>query len=392
VITRPNPRYQEIDAGGNTVMTTRSGRSARRGFTLIELLVVIAIIAVLIALLLPAVQAAREAGRRVQCVNNLKQLALALANYESANGIYPFAYFGQGYGSLGWGEGYGCFGELLPYYEQGALFNAYNTSVPACTDPNATVCAAGINSLWCPSDPEITGLHFTENPINSAVANHKLPLTYAYTSYAGCYGYWPGFENGDMFTLVGNTPDVVSAIRQQNGAIVTLCYPVVQPGASRAGVTLAQITDGTSNTIAFSEHAHSLLTKNDSSPPFNASSFFWFHRWISGEYGSTAFTTFYPPNAQKKMASVPPMTAGGAMTGGASSFHPGGCNFALCDGSVRFLKDTISSWAIDPTTGLPKGVTVTSPGFVPTSGVTQPGVYQALGSINGGEVISADAF
>ncbi len=112
----------------------------RRGFTLIELLVVIAIIAVLIALLLPAVQAAREAARRAQCMNNLKQLGLALANYESANNCYPSAViYGFGGGMPGFvcsspGFGNNCqntpwFVLMLPYLEQGTLYNSFNASI-----------------------------------------------------------------------------------------------------------------------------------------------------------------------------------------------------------------------------------------------------------------------
>src|SRR5262245_42645068 len=108
----------------------------RHGFTLIELLVVIAIIAVLISLLLPAVQSAREAARRAQCTNNLKQLGLALANYESANGSFPMAFFWN-WGEAGSpiagsiGNGFGPMVAMLPFYEQGAVWNSYNTSVTA---------------------------------------------------------------------------------------------------------------------------------------------------------------------------------------------------------------------------------------------------------------------
>ena len=134
--------------------------SRRGGFTLIELLVVIAIIAVLIALLLPAVQAAREAARRIQCTNNLKQLGLAMANYESANGSFPLGGFhGTGGGDPGWSpcngrHEFSFFVALLPFFEQTPLYNAWNSNIHYSFSPNTTVWATVINALVCPSDPE----------------------------------------------------------------------------------------------------------------------------------------------------------------------------------------------------------------------------------------------
>jgi prepilin-type N-terminal cleavage/methylation domain-containing protein len=129
----------------------------RLGFTLIELLVVIAIIAVLIALLLPAVQAAREAARRAQCTNNLKQLGLAAANYESTNGCFPGdSYTGTTFNppaySYKYPESFSVFVRTLPFFEQSPMYNACNFSLNAGAPDNLTIGAVAVASLICPSD------------------------------------------------------------------------------------------------------------------------------------------------------------------------------------------------------------------------------------------------
>ena len=138
-------------------MSIETRPTKRPGFTLIELLVVIAIIAVLIGLLLPAVQMAREAARRAQCTNNLKQLALALHNYADVNGVLPMGYAIQPCEFLPDSIciSHGPFVALLPQLEQQPLFNAVNFDRNLWISPNMTICAIGIKTLWCPSDPTI---------------------------------------------------------------------------------------------------------------------------------------------------------------------------------------------------------------------------------------------
>jgi prepilin-type N-terminal cleavage/methylation domain-containing protein len=168
----------------------RSAPHRRAAFTLIELLVVISIIAVLIALLLPAVQSAREAARRAQCVNNLKQLGLALANYESSHGVYPYGMARENCGlnclfsPNGYFVGSSIFVRMLPYLEQQVLANSYNYSLINWTAPNSTVGAVGLSVLWCPSDGLIGGLHVPFAGWGWDGSTQVL----TYTSYAGNMG------------------------------------------------------------------------------------------------------------------------------------------------------------------------------------------------------------
>jgi prepilin-type N-terminal cleavage/methylation domain-containing protein/prepilin-type processing-associated H-X9-DG protein len=383
-------------------MSHQSHRRRGPGFTLIELLVVIAIIAVLIGLLLPAVQSAREAARRAQCTNNLKQLALATSNYEAANGSFPMAFFWQFCeavepGCLGGppavGNAYGPLVALLPYFEQGPLYNAYNTSVQGFGDTNSTIDGTGIATLWCPSDGSIAGYRATYAPGETSFNN--LPHPVCYSNYRGNWGYWTGNPTGNAPPWTADTPHRIAAIRQFNGVFVTNGFGEAgiialprRAGLTRSPAKLASITDGTSNTALFSELAHGLLSKDDYTPHGSFEDWGW---WTSGNLGDTCYTHYWPINPQRRISNFTSEDFAGAFVNGASSFHLGGINVAFVDGSVRFIKDSIDTWSFDPTTGMPLSVTRDQSVWIVAEGA-KIGVWQALASINGGEVISADAY
>ena len=260
----------------------RHFRSVRRGFSLIELLVVIAIIAVLIGLLLPAVQAARESARRMQCANNLKQIALASSNYHDAYGCFPqgvqftFAFSTSGHHVA-----------LLPYLEQIPLFNAVNFDwIVPWSDANTTFAGPVRPSVYvCPSDTLGTQVDIlrrwpcTFDPGYPFFSYTNFPQ--AYTSYAGNAGTW--FRHSRYSQAI---------LDQSNGLFFR---NEGSPGAGISGSTIwtavriADITDGTSNTIAHGEHAVGLLT-DDVDRIVNGPV------WACGWYGDTLFTSFYPLN------------------------------------------------------------------------------------------------
>lgn len=376
----------------------RDMMNRRKAFTLIELLVVIAIIAVLISLLLPAVQSAREAARRAQCINNLKQIGLAFHNYESAVGAFPMQTIcvpapTGGPGTWLYESSWSAFARSAPFLEQNAFFASINFTLTYSAPPNTTVSNLPLSFLYCPSDP---GSHIDDSSMGSTM--------YGTTSY--------GVSNGDWY------------VHQTNWGTTNTVGPMNKsmfgPNYSR---TISMISDGTSNTLMASEGSigraqfRSCIPANTYPTATSVGTFSATNvpapgadsaaalaaligscgaktgkikaggplnhtRWCNGGVYYSGITTAMTPNHKVmalsratgfsnagKMVSADwdstDENDGGPtfMVNTASSSHPGGVNTVFADGSVRFIKDSVN-----------------------------PATWRALGTMAGGEVISGDSY
>ncbi len=323
----------------------------RRGFTLIELLVVIAIIGVLIALLLPAVQAAREAARRAQCTNNLKQLGIALHNYHDQQGSFPV-------GGLATG---GCCNNpnlttwalsILPQMENGPLFNAYNFDLANEQQENFTVIQAQLATHICPSDPYSKGL---ERPASGRGSG----IMYAKSSYRAISGSTHG-RHGDAFfdnsNVGGRIRRPASDPRGVDAAWRGVLH-VVGHTTDLQPETMASILDGTSNTGMVSEYATKTIRRRGT---------FWAYTYTSYNQSSTmpypnTMLPDYVLCEQARTSGHMHNEAVHACKRGFGSFHPGGLNVLMADGAVRFVKQTVN-----------------------------PMTWWALGTIEGGEIIGGN--
>ncbi len=313
------------------------------GFTLIELLVVSAIIAVLIALLLPAVQAAREAARRAQCVNNLKQIGLAVANYESTNGcivsgflsstvplgLYAVPGYNPDPASGDNGPGWGWLALLLPYAEQGPLYNATNFLLPNWVAANGTVVLTQISVFLCPSANNTS----PTCPMVDAKMN-LLPVSNPYFSRAN-YQYNMGW----------NDSGIPATVNQDNP--ITGCNG---PIYRNSHVTYASVTDGLSNTVVAGEKTPYLA---DASwvgiiPGYRHFAHDAFASLGTGglgvdyDYSCALLAVHSGPSLYEDPVVIHPPNSPLGHTDEMYSLHPGGANVLMGDGSIRFVKQSIN--------------------------------------------------
>jgi len=378
VISRPGPAIPEVDPVG----IARRGRSTRGrplGITLIELLVVVAIVGLLIALLLPAVQSAREAARRGQCSNNLRQIGLALHSYEGAIGCLPPGrtltgdprYAGSNPPCTSPLVEKSLFLHILPQLEQPALFNSINHGLTIFGLENRTVRSVGLGAFACPSDPAAGQVRpgFSLDIYSFGFADLADPFLVYYGSYAGIYGSF----YVDAVPRPGTNCQVKPAVLAQ----VDGSFNDVAP------IRLSSFSDGLSQTAIVAERALWPLREAE----FDGSSAFDRYGWlISGNWGDSMVSAFFPPNMYRKIGDptrFEPFFS-------ASSLHPGGLNVLMGDGSARFLKDSVSTWAFDPKDGYPQGAKMDASGA--WTNLPARGVWQALASRSSGEVIPADAY
>jgi prepilin-type processing-associated H-X9-DG protein len=337
-------------------------------------------------------------------VNNLRQLALALSNYETTNGTYPYGMARENCGPncvfypYGYYVGSSLFVRLLPYVEQQALANAYNYNLINWTADNSTVGATGLSLLWCPSDGSIPGLHVTFAGWGWDGSTQIL----TYTNYSGSMG-----SICKVPIQVTSPAQYQAILNQANGVFFYLGWPNWNPPAQPdpiaplnpggvAPATLASIRDGLSNTMAFGEKAHGKFSQVPDI--YYDIDFYYNGAWVSGNFGDTLFTTLYPMNPFNRISDDPNGdffysfdAQEDIFSIAASSFHPGGCNFAFLDGSVHFIKDTINAWPYNPVGGAPTNVSYNTTTGLFTVGPPM-GVYQALSTRAGGEPVSADQY
>jgi prepilin-type processing-associated H-X9-DG protein/prepilin-type N-terminal cleavage/methylation domain-containing protein len=302
-----------------------------RAFTMIEILVVITIIAALVGLLLPAVQAAREASRRAQCSNNLRQIGLAMHNYHGAQDTFPSAYITavvNDAASPEVGPGWGWGVMILAHLEQRALSDATNFSLPITVPGSMTARTATLSAFLCPSN-------VGDGPVAVRDASGTvLSVDLSAGQYVASAGQLEPVE----------FPDSNNGVFYRN---------------SRNG--LRDITDGSSTTLMVGERSRNVADATwvgaiptaqlCTNPRWPVQECGPASTMVVSHTGSAGTGAIYVPNSKTSMVDD------------YWSFHPGGCNFLLCDGSVRFIKESVN-----------------------------PSIFSYLSTRAGGEVVSSDQF
>lgn len=327
---------------------------SRFAFTLVELLVVIAIIGILVGLLLPAVQAAREAARRMQCSNNLKQFGLAFHNYHDTMKAFPSSMYFQTPWLTARGNraqrapGFSWTASILPYIEQTALYSQLNFAVSAVTPQHQAVLSNRMPTALCPSSPTLDAIQVgaASNPPSITPPNYR----FAPTNYVVCSG---SFSNSQYY----NNP-----VTQKNGAIYEDCK-----------TRISDLSDGTSNTLLVGETRF----YGNGAPAGPAGTFYWdpslYARVQAG------IPTADGPECMARAGEVrinPPKLTSSAvdLRNSFSSEHVGGAQFVYGDGSVHFLSQSVNH------------TNVTHAQFL-TGGATLFGTYQRLCGRNDGQVV-----
>lgn len=345
-------------------------RESLRGFTLVELLVVIAIIGILVALLLPAIQAAREAARRSQCTNNLKQFGIGLLNYHNSNNAFP-----KGWLVKGTSDGYyaNANTKILPYLEETSLHGIYEQN-KAWYDQRKEVATTLVAMFNCPSTGEPSPYEYT--PLKSLIDN----WTFATSDYAYCKGGTDAYciDASSVVPGGGSVEVKPGPVRRDLNGVFNIGF----------GASIKKITDGTSKTMAMGEasndprwkicHGRGCTVAENSTSPQPELQWAWFP-WIAGQPNSSKYIGQLGPLSSIFAATVEPMnknpvtdsfidgasltalnpkvacadsrgpaygplgttTTGGSYASNFRSDHPGGCNFLMADGSATFLPESI---------------------------------------------------